>query len=235
MFYVMLQRWHEISFLHWPCEPALLQKRLPSQLSIDRFDGTAWITLTPFLLQGLRMPFVPRPLGFNFPETNLRTYVQGPKGPGIWFFSLDAARWSAVVGARSLYGLPYYKAAMKVRITDREVLYSSERSHGARVALRIEKGSQITSPSPLDIFLTDRFRLYALRRGTLLSAEVTHPSWRLNTVRVIQFEEGLRHAAALPSGDAPFLCHHSRGVDTKIGPPTVLSIGHTPTNRFSDF
>src|SRR5262245_20563323 len=72
---VMLQRWHEISFFHWSCEPSLLQSRLPLPLTIDTFDGKAWIGLTPFLLTGLRPPLFPHRLGLVFPEMNLRTYV----------------------------------------------------------------------------------------------------------------------------------------------------------------
>src|SRR4051812_24990704 len=105
LFPVMLQGWHNISFFHWSCDPKLIQSRLPAELEVDTFDGKAWISVTPFLLTGLRPPLVPRYLGQTFPETNFRTYVQGPKGPGIWFFSLDAARLNAVVGARTTYGL----------------------------------------------------------------------------------------------------------------------------------
>src|SRR5262249_11394138 len=83
----MLQRWHEISFFHWSCDPALLQPRLPPGLRIDTYDGKAWISLTPFLLKGLRPPLFPPTLGLTFPEMNLRTYAVGTKGPGIWFFS----------------------------------------------------------------------------------------------------------------------------------------------------
>jgi uncharacterized protein YqjF (DUF2071 family) len=219
----MQQRWHQISFFHWPCEPALLQDRLPASLSIDSFDGAAWISLTPFLLQGLRPPLFPRGFGLDFPETNLRTYVQGPRGPGIWFFSLDAARLSAVVGARSLYGLPYYRSNMEVRIMNREISYSSNRDGLARVAIRVEKGPPIIDPSPLDLFLTARFRLYSVRRSTLLTAKVAHPHWPLNSAKIAQFEEGLRRAAKLPFEASPALCHHSDGVDTRIGPPIPVS------------
>ena len=218
MFYVMQQRWHEISFFHWRSEPELLQKRLPRQLEIDRFDGTAWVSLTPFLLQGLRPAWVPRSLGLDFPETNLRTYVRGPRGPGIWFFSLDAARFSAVLGARALYGLPYYKARMSVGIAPRHNSYSSERSGRARVSIRVEKGQSVV-PSELDCFLTERYRLYSVFGPMLVTAEVSHLPWQLNRIAVLEFEEALREAAGLPCGDPPLLHHHSAGVDTRIGPP----------------
>src|SRR2546430_4663808 len=125
--FMMLQRWHEISFFHWSCDAALLRPRLPNRLQVDTYEGKAWISLTPFLLTGLRPPLFPRALGFVFPETNLRTYVIGPNGPGIWFFSLDAARLSAVVGARATFGLPYFWADMHVDISSAENFYFSNR------------------------------------------------------------------------------------------------------------
>src|SRR5262245_8219353 len=196
-FPAMLQRWHEISFLHFPAERALLQKRLPLQLRIDEFVGTAWISITPFFLKGLRPPLFPRALGLDFPETNLRTYVQGPHGPGIWFFSLDAASRRAVIGARTTVGLPYRLASMNVRITDTTNRYSSNRRGRAAVSITVEKGSRIADKSPLDIFLTERYRLYSVHVSTLLTIDVAHPPWVLNTARILEFSEGLRAAASL--------------------------------------
>src|SRR5688572_26369967 len=75
----MLQGWPEIVFFHWSCDPALLQPRLPLELRLDTFEGKGWISLTPFLLTGLRPAIWPRALGLTFPEMNLRTYVTGIK------------------------------------------------------------------------------------------------------------------------------------------------------------
>jgi uncharacterized protein len=222
---VMLQRWHEISFFHWSCEPGVLQRRLPSGLELDRFDGKAWISLTPFLLIGLRPPLLPRTLGFDFPEMNLRTYVVGPQGPGIWFFSLDAARLFAVVGAWATYGLPYFSARMAVDIGETQNFYSSRRASGAKATIRISKESPITEQSPLDVFLTARSRLYSTYARRLITAQVAHPPWELNRVGILEFEETVRRAMGVEFPSDQFLAHHSPGVDTKIGPPSP-SLSH---------
>ena len=70
--FLMQQRWHVISFFHWPCEADTIQTRLPNGLYVDTFDGAAWIGLTPFLLKGMRPPLIPATLGLSFPEINLR-------------------------------------------------------------------------------------------------------------------------------------------------------------------
>jgi uncharacterized protein YqjF (DUF2071 family) len=221
---ILLQRWHEISFFHWSCEPGVLQDRLPPGLIPDRFDGKAWISLTPFLLTGFRFPPFPHALGFNFPEMNLRTYVVGPEGPGIWFFSLDAASMLAVAGARMTYGLPYFSARMAVDIGSTENLYWSQRKSGARATIRIAKEARIADPSPLDVFLTARFRLYAKYGGRLITAEVAHAPWELNRVRVLQFEETVRRTMGVEFPNRDFVCHHSPGVNARIGIPHRSSL-----------
>src|SRR5688572_30752933 len=93
---VMHQRWNHITFFHWSCNPSSIQTRLPAGLDVDTFDGQAWVGLTPFYLSHLRLPLLPpMPWLSQFPETNVRTYVRGPAGPGVWFFSLDASRFAA--------------------------------------------------------------------------------------------------------------------------------------------
>src|SRR5262249_26340109 len=139
VFPLMLQGWHEITFFHWSADPVLVQRRLPPGLTVDTINGQAWISLTPFLLTGLRPAFCPPALGRTFPEMNLRTYVVGPSGPGIWFFSLDAARLYAVLGARATFGLPYFWAKMVVGTNPKENIYHSKRSDGAQANIRIAK------------------------------------------------------------------------------------------------
>src|SRR5262245_52863556 len=150
VFPFMLQRWHEISFFHWSCDPALLQPRLPPGLRVDTYEGKAWMSLTPFLLTGLRPPLFPHALGLTFPEMNLRTYAVGPDGPGIWFFSLDAARIIPVLGARAAYGLPYYWSDMDVDIGSSENQYFSNRGGRAYAKIRVEKGPRIEQQSTLE-------------------------------------------------------------------------------------
>ncbi|MGA2216388.1 MAG: DUF2071 domain-containing protein, partial [Bryobacteraceae bacterium] len=67
------QTWRRLTFLHWPYNPAVIRRLLPSGLALDTFENTAWVGLVPFEIHDLRC--IPR-----FPETNLRTYVVGPDG-----------------------------------------------------------------------------------------------------------------------------------------------------------
>jgi uncharacterized protein YqjF (DUF2071 family) len=128
---LMYQSWNHISFLHWRCSAASLQDRLPAGLEVDTESGSGWVSITPFLLENLRTSWIP-PLPWisRFPETNLRTYVRGPAGPGIWFFSLDAARLPAVYAARATaiqisIGEFFRPDALSTFLTERYRLYAT--------------------------------------------------------------------------------------------------------------
>jgi uncharacterized protein YqjF (DUF2071 family) len=214
---MMYQNWCRISFLHWSCDPSLLQSRLPDGLTTDTLGRVGWVGLTPFHLTGLRPPFLPSiPWLSAFPEMNLRTYVRGPNGPGIWFFSLDAASAPAVVGARLTYGLPYHWATMRVRATGSRVHYASAR-RDAGAAITVNIGEVLTEPGKLALFLTERYRLYTQFLGRLAVAPVEHEPWPLRRATLASLEETVRRAADLPGDTVPALVHYSPGVHVRIG------------------
>lgn len=220
---VMFQNWYRLAFLHWPCNPALLQARLPGGLEVDTFDRTGWVGLTPFHLMGLRPPFLPDiSCVSDFPEMNLRTYVRGPAGPGIWFFSLDAAAAVAVLGARLTYGLPYHWSRMTVRATGRSRIHYTSARAGAAAVITVDVGEALARPNDLALFLTERYRLYTRFLGRLAMASVEHEPWPLHRAAIVGFHETVRQAANLPYGDAPALVHYSPGVHVRIGAPCPM-------------
>jgi uncharacterized protein YqjF (DUF2071 family) len=222
---LMFQDWENLTFLHWPCDPGAIAARLPAGLEVDTFDGTAWIGLTPFRIARLHAPSLP-PLPWlsRFPETNLRTYVRGPGGaPGIWFFSLDADRLLAVLGAHVSYGLPYRWADMRVSVSGGVAEYRSRRHAPwapARCRARIRIGEPITA-ADRENFLTARFRLYTTHFGKLTFADVDHEPWPLRVATVLELEQTLVAAAGVTVAQREPLAHFSPAVHVRIGAPAT--------------
>src|SRR3954463_14095933 len=46
--WVMGQTWRDLLFCHWPVPVEVLAAHVPASLPLDTFDGTAWISITPF-------------------------------------------------------------------------------------------------------------------------------------------------------------------------------------------
>jgi uncharacterized protein YqjF (DUF2071 family) len=212
----MYQAWRNLTFLHWRYPAEVLQTHLPAGLRIDTFDGSAWLRIAPFLLE-LRLS--------AFPETNVLTYVRGPDGEsGVWFFSLDAARAAAVAGARLAYGLPYMWSRMRVHTGGRRAEYESARRWPDRrgmTRIAVERGEKIEA-GELETFLTARFRLYSLRRGRLIFAQVQHAPWPLESARLISLEQTLTDTLGLPRPEGAPLVRFSPGVEVQAGFPKVI-------------
>src|SRR6185312_192180 len=125
----MFQSWRDLLFAHWPVEPAALGHLMPQSLPAEIFEGTAWVTIAPFWMSGVRIrPFAAVPGLTTFPELNVRTYVTIDNKPGVFFFSLDAANRVAVEVARTWYHLPYLMARMSTRRVGETVHYTSHRT-----------------------------------------------------------------------------------------------------------
>jgi uncharacterized protein len=185
--WLMAQTWRDLLFAHWPLPPELVQQALPPALSVDTFEGSAWIGITPFEVSGLRLRgALPVPASSRFPELNVRTYTTVRGKPGIYFLSLDAASHLAVIAARRAYRLPYFHAQMTIRRHADAISYRSERtsSDGDPAAFDARYGPTggvfEAEAGSLEYFVAERYCLYTINeRGQPLRAEIQHPPWPL--------------------------------------------------------
>lgn len=203
-----------------------LRSLVPPALAVQEMDGTSWVGLVPFRMEGvMHRPLPDLPWISAFPELNLRLYVEMGGKPGVWFVSLDAANPLAVWAARRFFHLPYFQAAMEVRAEGERIHYRSRR-RGApgRVAFQGVYGPTSAvyeaRPGTLERFLTERYCLYAQAPGgAIFRTEVHHAPWPLQRAAA-DFEE---NAVAGPQGISltgpPALLHFSRSLDVVAWPP----------------
>jgi uncharacterized protein YqjF (DUF2071 family) len=208
---VGFQDWRELLFLHWPVPAAEIEPLVHPRLSVDQRDGSAWVSMTPFTLRNGRLRGLPALPDFH--ELNFRTYVTHPRhGPGIWFFSLDAASPLAVALARLSVRLPYFPARMQRA----EGWYRSERTVGrARFEARYSVGAATGTASrgSLEEFLVERYQLYSRAAGPALwRGPVVHEPWPLFAANVAELSEDLSHAAGMRPLARPHSCQWSPGV-----------------------
>lgn len=217
--------WHALTFLHWRVPAAALRARVPAGLEIDTFEGEAFIGLVPFTMTGVRPWWAPPLPGINnFHETNVRTYVHHRgTGPGVWFFSLDAASRLAVLAARVLWRLPYHHARMTLERSDAGVGYASERRWPGprpatcRVRCRPLGEPAAARPGTLEHFLAERYLLYTTARdGTLRRGAVHHAPYPLQRAEVLECDETMIAAAGIARPAEAPLAHYASGVAVEV-------------------
>ncbi|MBV9543153.1 MAG: DUF2071 domain-containing protein [Chloroflexi bacterium] len=225
------QNWRRLLFVHWPVSAAALRPLVPSVFSIDQYDGSAYVSLVPFVIEAARPFGAPAALGLRFLETNVRTYVHLENGersersePGVFFFSLDAASVLAVIGARVGVGLPYYWATGRERRRPPELEYAIRRrgtSTGCYAHYVTGPFRGPASPGSLDHFLVERYILHAQRGPTIWSVRVHHQPYPLYEVQLRELRANLLEAAGLPNVQSPVVAHFASGVDVAIEAPRI--------------
>ncbi len=223
------QTWCDLLFAHWPISAAQLQPLVPAPLRVQEFEGTSWIGLVPFRMQGVSLRPLPDLPGISaFPECNLRLYVEHDGKPGVWFLSLDATNPLAVWAARQLFHLPYFRAQISLHWQERELLYEVCRRGSAReleLQLRYAASSEVyeAPAGTLEHWLTERYCLYAQAPdGRLFRTEVHHRPWQLQRADAEIKKNDLLIPHGLEVEGPPALLHFSKRLDVVIWSPEIL-------------
>jgi uncharacterized protein len=220
--WVMTQTWHDLLFAHWPVEIPLLRKLVPDTLPLDTFASQAWIGVVPFRMSGIRANGLPAFPGLSsFPELNVRTYVSLDGKPGVYFFSLDAASFTAVRAARTFYHLPYFHAGMSVENRGESVVYVSHRFHGDaqfRGHYRPNGAVQLQENGTLAHWLTERYCLYTTHGGRVFRAEIHHLPWPLQSAEAEIKTNTMARAAGISLPASVPMLHFARRLEVLIWP-----------------
>lgn len=218
--------WLDLSFLHWRVPADLIAPMIPRELTLDTWEGDALLAVVPFHMRGIRPWFLPPIPGASaFAETNLRTYVHYKgRDPGIIFFSLDAAKWLAVMAARIGWLLPYHWAEMSVVRDEKTIRYTGRRKSkkfAAASDIHLEIGDWIAeagaTAGTLEHFVAERYILYTRGySGKLLQGFVHHRPYPLRAAKVLHCRETLSEAAGISLETPPFHVCYSPGVKVEV-------------------
>jgi hypothetical protein len=226
--WLISQSWNDVLFVHFAMAPSALRPLVPETLTLELYDGAAWLTIAPFCTSHLRPSGIPPlPMLSFFPQVNMRTCVRRDDKPGIFNFSADAANLSAVWFARVFFRMQYWHSTIQVsgatvrarKSGENTIHFRSRRLHGpaARngpatfdVAYSPEGATEPARPGSLDEFLTERYCVYSHNRGKLYRTELHHQPWQLQHTGVEIQTNTLAEPLGLSLPLQPDLCHFSR-------------------------
>lgn len=231
---VMRQEWAHLLFLHWRWAPEAVQRTLPAGLTVDTWEGKAWVGLVPFFMRRVRPAGLCAVPGISdFLELNVRTYVHDERGrPGVWFYSLDCNQWLAVKIARMFFHLPYEHAEMNATV-DRvsgEISYGARRRdvrgrewgrRESRFRYRTVGRASEAAQGTKEFFLAERYTLFAheQKRGQLWSGQVAHAPYRLGAAEVPEWDDTMMRLAGFdPQGRAPDHVCAAETVEVEVFP-----------------
>jgi uncharacterized protein len=195
---LLFQEWRRLLFLNWAYNAEDIQRTLPKGIEVDLFEGQAYLGIIPFELcrmrfnAGLRLPMLS-----NFAEINVRTYVRDRHGnPGVWFYSLDADNWMAVMGAQRFFHLPYFHAFIAAERREEDYFFHIAREEAeifvSHFHWRPFGPTRRAEAESLDHFLLERYRFFAQsNRGNLYYGQIHHEPYPVQEARLELYDENL--------------------------------------------
>ncbi|MGG1677746.1 YqjF family protein [Neobacillus sp. NRS-1170] len=223
-YWIMRQTWKNLLFLHWPISLEKLRPYVPSSLQIDTYNGSAWLGVILFVIEGI----YPRGISSvsvtpKFPEINVRTYVQCDGKPGIYFLSIDVQNWASLNIAKRWYRLPYYSSEISFQKEGQSFQCQSVRKGNANTIISF-KGkyfpvSEVYFPKEgtLDHWLTERYCLYSSTNGVnIYCGEIHHQPWPLQKAEIEIVNNTLFTPFHFDLSEVKPTAYFSEGVDSLI-------------------
>jgi uncharacterized protein YqjF (DUF2071 family) len=187
-------RWCNLILANFAIPEELLRPLVPPGCELDRRDGACWGSLVGFQFLGTRVLGIGWPGFRNFPEWNLRFYVNHEGKRGVCFVREFVPQWTVATIARTLYNEPYHSARMTMDV--KELPDTLTATYTVKWADRIhslhavgEKPAIRPAPESLEYWFKEHsWGFGTSRRGKLIRYEVNHPEWDVYPVREFAFD-----------------------------------------------
>jgi uncharacterized protein len=230
-------RWDRAVFLHYECDPDVLQNCVPFPL--DLYHGRAFVSVVAFTIKKMRPRLGGRLAALLFRPIathhflNVRTYVYHDGEPGIYFMAEWLSNRLSVLLGPITFGLPYRFARI-------EYLHASQFEDEVLGTVRPKKCSlnyraglaatdlETCEPGSLTEFLLERYTAYTSAGSRKRFFRVWHEPW-LQT-RLEGEDVGNNNLLEVTGSWAPTASYHSGnyspGVDVWMGWPHRLEKMH---------
>ena len=185
-------KWENIIMANYEIDPQILLPFLPKGVTLDLFDGKAYVSLVGFMFKNTQLFNIPIPFLGTFEEINLRFYVARKEGNhikrGVVFINETIPYKPVAWMANKLYNEHY-----TVVPTRHEFIKDSKiqkikfewllKNKWNSIAVTSETESKVMQDSSLEKFIYEHYYGY-----TKINAEKTeeyqlqHPSWKVRKV-----------------------------------------------------
>ena len=203
------QEWNNVIFLHYQVDLCELERFVPNEIEIDKFENKPWVSVVAFTMENIRHKNLPTfsPIS-NFDEINIRTYVKSKGKTGVYFLSIEGGKSISCKVAKWISELPYRYS----RIKRTKNQYSSYNSNfDERLSIEYVIGNKIKEKSELDNWLTERYALFQDTDKSINEFEIHHLEWPIVDVELNKLEINYKRFNKLINQE-PNKIQYSKGV-----------------------
>jgi uncharacterized protein YqjF (DUF2071 family) len=178
--------WSDLFIISFPVADYILLPFLPTGLTLDKFQGSAYVSVVAFHFGQVHVLGIPSPIRqlANFPQWNLRFYVRLGDERGIVFIKEYVPTTIVANCVRWLYNEPYVAAPLAFvpheTATSRRVCYIlSVDNHVQTIWTNTTSPPKLPEPNTMGEFVTKQgWGCGQSRRGKSMRFKVTHAPWR---------------------------------------------------------
>jgi uncharacterized protein YqjF (DUF2071 family) len=179
-------RWKNLFMANYEVDAGLLQPLVPAGTELDLFQGRALVSLVAFQFLNTRVKGFRIPWHVNYPEINLRYYINRTVGEeirrGVGFIREIVPRRAITLVANALFNENYVtrKMGQRVRVSGDSLKAEYtfiEKGREQRISCVTGITPQNLKPGSLEEFITEHYYGYTKGRKTL-EYKVEHQQWR---------------------------------------------------------
>ncbi len=184
--------WSDLILCNYAVDDAALLPHLPAGLELDRYQGSAYVSLVAFEFLGTKVLGVPWPGYTNFAELNLRFYVRQGEKRGVVFIREVVPQALTAALAHWIYNEPYVAAPFAAQ-TERSPGQIKKTYRltwdGQEQSVSVEADDKPHRPAATSVehfFKEHEWGFGRSRRGVTTVYRVEHPEWDVYPVRRTQ-------------------------------------------------
>ena len=185
-------KWENIIMANYQIEPKLLLPFLPKGVSLDLYQGKAYVSLVGFMFKNTKLFNVPIPFFGSFEEINLRFYVVRKEGDelkrGVVFINETIPYRLVAWIANKLY-----KEHYTVVPTKHQLIKTSESNHiqfewllqkkWNSIAVDFDSKTESMKTDSLEKFIYEHYYGYTkINEHQTEEYQLRHPSWKTHKI-----------------------------------------------------
>ena len=219
-------KWNNLINITYAVDPKVLLPHLPKGLNLDMVDGKAFVSFVAFEFNEVRVKGFKIPFHRNFPEINLRFYVNKNGKRGVVFIKEYVPKYLVALIANKIYNEPY--SAIKMQSSNQKTEEDIKVMHTFcinkewfNLAVIAEKTSYLPEKDSIEHFFKEHEIGFGKdKKNTTLEYKVEHPVWEIHAIKNVEsticFEKIYGAKWAFLDLEKPFNVLLAKGSEVKV-------------------